>query len=83
MACNCKVNADIQYLNNKYGVGPSKKTNIRGSVRTFFKKVFVGTLVILAIPVMFFIILFNLARGKKVTKIEELFKFKNVKQQNI
>lgn len=83
MACNCKVKADIQYLNKQYGVGPSKKTNIRGSVKTFFKKVFVGALVILAIPFMIIMILFNIARGKKVTKIEELFKFKNVRQQNI
>ena len=80
MACACKVNQQINYLQNTYGVTKeSKKTNIRGSVGLLLKKILVGTIAIALAPLMLVILIIRLIMGKRVIKINELLK-KNVKK---
>ena len=80
MACACKVNQQINYLQNTYGVTKeSKKTNIRGSVGLLLKKILVGTIAIALTPLMLVILIIRLIMGKRVIKLNELLK-KNVKK---
>lgn len=79
MACACKTNRDIAYLQKNYGVTHqkgSKETNIRGSFNVFLKKILAYTAVVVFLPITITIVLIQLF-GHKIIKID---KFKNVRK---
>lgn len=49
MACACKVNKQINKIHKIYGIQDTVKTDIKGLITSFFKKIF---LFILYIPLM-------------------------------
>ena len=59
MACACKVNRQIEKINKIYGTQKTVKTDIRGLVSIFFKKIL---LFILYIPLIPFFSLYLLIR---------------------
>jgi hypothetical protein len=59
MACACKVNKQIEKINKIYGTQKTVKTDIRGLVSIFFKKIL---LFILYIPLIPFFSLYLLIR---------------------
>jgi hypothetical protein len=59
MACACKVNKQIEKINKIYGTQETVKTDIRGLVSIFFKKIL---LFILYIPLIPFFSLYLLIR---------------------
>ena len=59
MACACKVNKQIEKINKIYGTQETVKTDIRGLVSLFFKKIL---LFILYIPLIPFFSLYLLIR---------------------
>ena len=75
MACQCKVNQQIDYLHKKYGdnTPENKKTNIRGSMLAAFENVVIFLLVL---PLAPFMILFGAASllGGKRIKIDKFLK---------
>lgn len=54
MACNCKVNQQIDYLHKKYGhnIPVSKTKKVSFTAKEIFKTVSSGLLVLLLIPFM-------------------------------
>lgn len=60
MACACKVNKQIEKINKIYGTQETVKTDIRGLVSIFFKKIL---LFILYIPLIPFFSLYLLIRN--------------------
>lgn len=77
MACACKVNQEIEYLQKKYGhnMPKSKSSNIRGMVSGFFKQMGVLVLAIPFLPVMLVGILAHLmVKKEKPIKIDKIFK---------
>ena len=50
MACACKVNKQIEKINKIYGTQETVKTDIRGLVSIFFKKILLFILYIPLIP---------------------------------
>lgn len=70
MACACKVNQQLSYLQRRYGTdSPDKKgTNISVKVEMFFKKVLNGIVVVVLSPIMLLSILLSggtINMGKK------------------
>lgn len=61
MACACKVNRDLSYLNKKYGTKDftSPKSDIKSKLPFITKTVFIGLLLIMILPFIFFLVLFN------------------------
>ena len=55
MACACKVNQQLTFLQKKYGtnIPVSKTTNIRGKVRATFRKVVLAPFILIASPIIF------------------------------
>lgn len=55
MACACKVQTHISQIEKHYGtkILPSKKTDIKNIVKTFFKRVMVFTICLPFIPLFF------------------------------
>ena len=73
MACACKVQQQLDFLDKKYGVeGPkSKKTAISGRVKSLFNGLFLIILKIMVMPIMLLFII--LTRGK-VINIAKVFR---------
>lgn len=77
MACACKVNQEIEYLQKKYGhnMPKSKSSDIRGMVSGFFKQMGILVLAIPFLPVMLVGILVHLiVKKEKPIKIDKIFK---------
>lgn len=77
MACACKVNQEIEYLQKKYGhnMPKSKSSDIRGMVTGFFKQMGILVLAIPFLPVMLVGILVHLiVKKEKPIKIDKIFK---------
>ncbi len=75
MACACKVNQQITYLQRKYGtnVPKNKKTDIGFEISYFFKRVFEFIVVVITTPAMWLFTLFTrLVSKKKVIDINKL-----------
>lgn len=51
MACACKVNKQIEKINKIYGTQETVKTDIRGLVSIFFKKILLFILNISLMPI--------------------------------
>lgn len=77
MACACKVNRDITYLQKKYGEKQpeNKRTNIKGALNLFFKKIFFSFIIVIFFPLMFAHVLCH--RGKRIN-ITKLFNLKKI-----
>lgn len=54
MACACKVQTYINQVERRYGtkIASKKPSNIKGVVRTFFKKIIVALILIPFIPII-------------------------------
>lgn len=79
MACACKVNQEIAYLQKKYGhnMPKSKTSDIRGMVSTFFKEVGIALIMLPFLPVMIIGLLIQVIFGKKGSiKIDKIFKLR-------
>lgn len=76
MGCSCKVVKHVNKIEEKYGTNklPTKKTDIRGSIKTAIKKVVIGILLIPLIPIMFGYVLIRNCFTKKAISIDKLFK---------
>lgn len=77
MACACKVNQEIEYLQKKYGhnMPKSKSSDIRGMATGFFKQMGILVLAIPFLPVMLVGILVHLiVKKEKPIKIDKIFK---------
>lgn len=75
MACACKVNQQITYLQRKYGtnIPKNKQTDIGFEISYFFKRVLEVIVVVLTAPFMwFFTVLSKLLSRKKVIDINKL-----------
>lgn len=71
MACACKVNQQLSYLERKYGTNPkSKKTSISTRVKVFFVGVMNVIISVILSPFMLMTVFFN---RKKVINISKLF----------
>ena len=84
MACACKVNRDIAYLQKKYGVKgkQSEKSEIRINFSIIIKKFFISVVCLLLSP-LFLITL--LLRGNKTISMNKMMQsfvhpFKKVKK---
>ena len=82
MACACKVDAQMTYLQKKYGnnIPTSKKSDIRGSVKKLLKKILGWCLVIMFLPIALVSIL---VRHTKPIKIDKVFKIKNERYKQV
>ena len=78
MACACKVNRHINKIEERYGTNmlPARKTNISGTIKTFFKKTFIGLLCLPFIPIMFLYVIIRNCFSKKAITIDKLFKIR-------
>ena len=75
MACACKVNQQLTYLQRKYGtnVPKNKQTTIGFEIGYFFKRVFEAIVVFVTYPIMALFTLFaKLVTRKKVIDINKL-----------
>lgn len=81
MACNCKVNQQIDYITKKYGIGGPKRheTHMSMDFIDFFEAFGAFLLTILAAPVMFLYIIGKLIFSEdKTLHIEDLLVLKNL-----
>lgn len=81
MACNCKVNQQIDYITKKYGIGGPKQhtTHISMDFIDFFENLGAFLLTIILSPVLFFYIIGKLIFSKdKTLHIEDILFFKNI-----
>lgn len=79
MACNCKVNQQIDYITRKYGVGGPKRheTHISMDVSDFFENLGAFLLTVILSPLLFFYIIGKLMFSKdKSLHIEDILFFK-------
>lgn len=78
MSCTCKVNRHINKIEERYGtnVRPANKTDISGSIKTFFKKSLIGLICLPFIPIFFLYVLIHNCFTKKAISIDKLFKIK-------
>lgn len=78
MSCACKVNRHINKIEERYGtnVRPANKTDISGSIKTFFKKSLIGLICLPFIPIFFLYVLTRNCFTKKAISIDKLFKIK-------
>ena len=71
MACACKVNQQLSYIQKKYGVGgPKQKTGGAFNVKMILTNMFNITIAVLLIPVMLVSILVG---GRKVINVSKVF----------
>ena len=71
MACACKVNQQLSYIQKKYGVGgPRQKTGKQFNVWIILTNIFNAIAAMLLIPLMLISILF---RGKRTINISKVF----------
>jgi len=83
MACACKVNRDISYLQKRYGVKNTpeqKETHIRENARIFFEKVGIFILTLPFIPIMFLWTIIRAMSNKTPINISKLFRIQHVGQ---
>lgn len=81
MACACKANQDIAYLQKKYGVkGPEqKKTNMRDNASIMLQSIAAATISLLLSPIIFISIIGKiLVKNKNNIKLEDIFFLKNL-----
>lgn len=81
MACACKANQDIAYLQQKYGVkGPQQKqTHIRANASILLQSIGAATISILFSPILFLSVICKIfINNKKNIKIEDIFFLKNL-----
>lgn len=79
MACACKVNQQIEYLQKRYGhnMPKSRSTNIRGMVSLWLKQAGLWLIAIPFIPLMIIGLIFHLIfRGSKPIEIDKTFRLK-------
>ena len=76
MACACKVNQELSFLQKKYGVGgpKNKKTDISYRAKKLFMNAITIPITLLLTPIMFFSIIFN---KKGVIKLDKVFGLKS------
>ena len=56
MACACKINRDISYLQKRYGVkdvAENKQTHIRQTTRVFLEKIGIFIVILPVVPFLF------------------------------
>lgn len=71
MACACKVNQQLSYIQRKYGIdGPKQKTGKVFNTWIILTNIFNAIAAMLLIPFMLISILF---RGKKTINISKIF----------
>lgn len=71
MACACKVNQQLSYIQKKYGVnGKETKGPVPVDVKMVLMNLLSITIAALLSPFMFILILF---RGKKVINVSKVF----------
>lgn len=79
MACACKVNKQISYLQKKYGYNTpkSKTSNIRGKIEIKIKQILLFFFVLLLLPIELFGIIFHffINKGKPI-QIDKVFRLK-------
>jgi len=81
MACNCKVNQQIDYITRKYGVGGPKQrtTHISMGFVDFFENLGAFLLTVILSPFLFIYIIGKLIFSKeKILHIEDILFFKNI-----
>lgn len=79
MACACKVNQQIAYLQKKYGhdIPKSKTSDIRGMVSMVMKEIGLFIVIMPFLPVMAVVLLFQIMFSKKKPlRIDKIFKIK-------
>ena len=75
MACNCKVNQQIDYLHKKYGhnIPVSKKTTISFNVKEWFKNLLISVVVLLFSPILLLHVLYvSIFRKDKPISVKKL-----------
>ena len=75
MACNCKVNKQIDYLHKKYGhnIPVSKKTAIAFNVKEWFRNLLVGIITILFSPILLLHVLYiSIFKKDKAISVKKL-----------
>lgn len=83
MACACKIDAQMSYLQRKYGnnMPTNKKSDISGGVKRFFKQALGWCIVIPFLPVALLSI--TLKGKKKPININEVFRIKNGRHKQV
>ena len=78
MGCACKVSRHINKIEERYGtnIRPAKKTDISGSIKTFFKKSLIWLICLPFIPIFFLYVLIRKKKKKKAISIDKLVKIK-------
>lgn len=84
MSCACKVTRYVNSLEKRYGTNimPTKKTNIRESIRTNFIKIIELLLIVFFIPIIILFLIVRKIFTKKPISIDNLFKLKNKHVRN-
>lgn len=77
MACNCKVNRQLDYLHKKYGnkIPVSNGKLFRFNMKEILKSFFVFLLLIVAFPFMFLHAMFMAFSPNKKISIKKLISF--------
>ena len=81
MACACKVNRDISYLQKRYGVKSvvdKKETHIRQDAKVFLEKIGIFIITLPFIPVLFVWTIFRALVNKNPINISKLFRIQHV-----
>lgn len=78
MACACKVNTQINKIQEKYGVSkPTVKTNIKGQISIFFKNLL---LLLMCLPLCPLILLYIIVRKCFTNKPISISRFIKLKK---
>ena len=81
MACACKVNRDISYLQKRYGVksvADKKETHIRQNAKVFLEKIGIFIITLPFIPVLFIWTILRTLINKNPINISKLFRIQHV-----
>ncbi len=78
MACACKVSKYLNRVEQRYGtnIRSTKKTDISGKIKTFFKKVLIWIVCLPFIPIVFIYLLLRKCLTNKPISIDNLIKIK-------
>ena len=75
MACNCKVNQQIDYLHKKYGheIPVSKKTAISFNIKEWFRNLLISVVTLLFSPILLLHVLYvSIFKKDKSVSIRKL-----------
>lgn len=78
MACACKVSKYLNRVEQRYGtnIRPTKKTDISGKIKTFFKKALIWIVCLPFIPIVFIYLLLRKCLTNKPISLDNLIKIK-------